>query len=544
MTLFRALPRRLTRRVSLVVILAWLVTLGVLVQRSYLRAAPVSLAGDLARFGSSAQWRGVYYRGEKVGFVVGETRPVEGGYELVEEGRLQMRLLGSASTAALRTRARVDEAWQLRSFSFSLDPGTGPVEVEGRLEGQRLELDVRTAGGERRQTLELPEPPALNLSLPRRLAAQGLRAGQRLRVPVFDPATLTNAPLDVVVEARELVRAGGLPIPAFRIRTSLAGITSTSWVTDVGEVLREESPMGLVVVKESRERALSLATPPQLAADMIEAAAIAPTGEGPVDEPSLLTRLRLRLSGLEAGGADLQGAGQTVEGDVFELQRGDSLPPVAAEPDLARHLEPEPLVESDAPEIRTEAERALAGLAGNRARAERLVRHVHALVEKRPTLSLPSALEVLRTRVGDCNEHTALYVALARAAGLPSRVAVGLVYLRGAFYYHAWPEVWVEEAPGRGRWLAADPTLNQFPADVTHVRLARGGLDRQVAILPLIGRGRIEILEIERQPGALQVLVGAETPRPASLEAPGLVGAAGTGRPRCRSWLTGVLGLR
>ncbi len=77
--------------------------------------------------------------------------------------------------------------------------------------------------------------------------------------------------------------------------------------------------------------------------------------------------------------------------------------------------------------------------------------------------SLPSAAEVLRTRVGDCNEHTALFVALARAAGLPARIAVGLVYLRGGFYYHAWPEVYVEER-GRGLWLPVDPTLNQFPA--------------------------------------------------------------------------------
>ena len=51
---------------------------------------------------------------------------------------------------------------------------------------------------------------------------------------------------------------------------------------------------------------------------------------------------------------------------------------------LGRYLEAEPLVESDAPEIRAEAGLALAGVAGDATRAERLVRHVHALVEKRP----------------------------------------------------------------------------------------------------------------------------------------------------------------
>ena len=72
-------------------------------------------------------------------------------------------------------------------------------------------------------------------------------------------------------------------------------------------------------------------------------------------------------------------------------------------------------------------------------------------------------------------------------SGIPARIAVGLVYIHGAFYYHAWPEVYIDEGNGRGLWLPVDPTLNQFPADATHLRLARGGLDKQAVILPLIG---------------------------------------------------------
>jgi Putative ATP-binding cassette/Transglutaminase-like superfamily len=106
---------------------------------------------------------------------------------------------------------------------------------------------------------------------------------------------------------------------------------------------------------------------------------------------------------------------------------------------------------------------------------------VNALLEKKPTISLPSAREVLRTRVGDCNEHTALYVALARALDIPARIAVGLVRLHGAFNYHAWAEVYVEEN-GRGLWLPVDPTLNEFPADATHIRLSRGGLDKLTVV--------------------------------------------------------------
>ena len=169
-----------------------------------------------------------------------------------------------------------------------------------------------------------------------------------------------------------------------------------------------------------------------------------------------------------------------------------------------------------------------------RLRAERLVRHVHAILEKKPTLSLPSALEVLKTRIGDCNEHTALYVAMARSLGLPARIAVGLVYLRGAFYYHAWPEVWVEETRGRGLWLPVDPTLNQFPADATHVRLARGGLDRQAAIVGLVGRARLDVLDVELRPGSTPVLVGraASDLRPLDLPLPRRDGGGCWSSPR------------
>jgi len=115
---------------------------------------------------------------------------------------------------------------------------------------------------------------------------------------------------------------------------------------------------------------------------------------------------------------------------------------------------------------------------------------------------------VLRTKVGDCNEHTALYVAMARAAGIPARIAIGLVYIHGAFYYHAWPEVYLDAGSGRGMWLPVDPTLNQFPADATHLRLARGGLDKQAAILPMMGRLTIDVLDVDLAPNSTAILAG------------------------------------
>jgi hypothetical protein len=67
-----------------------------------------------------------------------------------------------------------------------------------------------------------------------------------------------------------------------------------------------------------------------------------------------------------------------------------------------------------------------------------------------------------------------------------------------------------------------DPTLNQFPADGTHIRLVRGGLEKQAAIVPLIGRIRMDVLDLELDARSTPILVGRDeaVPAPLAFEAP------------------------
>jgi hypothetical protein len=507
----RPMPRSLTRPVSVLILAAWVGVMVLLINRSYLHAS-ATLATDLARYSSAAVWHGVYYRGEKIGFTVGQVSTRDDGFEIAEDGRLQMSLLGATTPVTIRTTAEVDKDFQLRSFEFSLDPGTGPIEIRGQVNGTRLSLAVTTAGRTRTDVRDLPEPPALSLNISRRLARGGLVTGARHRWTIFDAATLHNAPIVIDVGKRELVRgAGTAPIPAFRVDTEFSGLRTTSWVTDTGEVVREESPLGLLTVRESAENARTMAVPSQVQADLLEAAAIVPAGRERIDEARDILRLRMRLDGVNLSQLDLDGGSQALSGNVVDLRDPRSLRAASADPGARQYLAPEPLIESDDPEIRAEAAKAVRDAVTPRARAEALTRYVNGLLEKKPTVSIPSAREVLRTRVGDCNEHTALYVAMARALGIPARISVGLVFVRGAFYYHAWPEVYLDEG-SRGVWLPVDPTLNEFPADATHVRLARGGLDKQTAILPLVGRLKITVLGVEAAPDSERRILAATPP--------------------------------
>jgi transglutaminase-like putative cysteine protease len=205
--------------------------------------------------------------------------------------------------------------------------------------------------------------------------------------------------------------------------------------------------------------------------------------------------LAVRLQNVDLAGFDLAGGRQSLHGDtlvvrtehVSNLSAGYRLP-YDDGGEAAEALQATPLIQSTDPRIVAAARKAVGDTADPVVAARRLTDWVYHRLRKRITLSVPNATQVLEGGEGDCNEHTVLYVALARAVGLPARTAVGLVYIRGRFYYHAWPEVWL------GRWVAVDPTLGQFPADASHLRFVIGGLARQVALIRLIGRLRLEVL--------------------------------------------------
>ena len=123
------------------------------------------------------------------------------------------------------------------------------------------------------------------------------------------------------------------------------------------------------------------------------------------------------------------------------------------------------------------------------AKARQILNWVYDSLDKRATVSVPNALDTLKAKAGDCNEHAVLFAALARSAGIPAKVSVGLVYTRGRFYYHAWNEVFI------GEWTALDTLMGQMPADVTHIKFVEGDLDRQAEMVRVIGQVKLTILE-------------------------------------------------
>ena len=138
--------------------------------------------------------------------------------------------------------------------------------------------------------------------------------------------------------------------------------------------------------------------------------------------------------------------------------------------DRKRYLKSTPTLQTSSAAVRGVLEKLQ--LKGSpRQRVETLNDWVYDNLEKSYTVNATTATAVLKNMAGDCTEHTLLLTTLARAEGIPAREVTGLIYAGdelGKFVHHAWVEVYVD-----GGWMAADPAFDQFPADATHILLAR-----------------------------------------------------------------------
>jgi transglutaminase-like putative cysteine protease len=231
--------------------------------------------------------------------------------------------------------------------------------------------------------------------------------------------------------------------------------------------------------------------------DILETTAIA--ASAPLDRTHPRT-VRVRLRGADLTEFALNGGRQSLRGDTLTIVQEDSskgdgefsMPmPLAMRMSFRHELSPEPLVQSGAAPIIQLARQIRGDTRDPVVAARRINQWVYDSLKKTISVTIPSAIQVLDSRAGDCNEHTQLFIALSRAAGIPARSASGLARVGNKFYYHAWPEVFV------GKWVAVDPTFGQFPADASHLRFVYGGLDRQVELLRLMGTLRIAVLTAE-----------------------------------------------
>ena len=492
-----------------------------LIQRQYFGAAGTGL-GDLSPGVSpGAQFYRLSLGAQQLGYVSTTVDTLGDSIRLVDVLVLDLPALGRLGRNSGRSVTTLDRALRLLNVTSETDGAAERYTTRGALTPDNvLRFGVTNASDSGVASVAPGDGIELPSLWPLRMAFGGrLRRGRHSTARVLDPFTLElrtrgfqvaadttfivpdSADFDSTTMAWVPVRFD--TVRAVRIDASGPGEGPVTWWVDAqGRVVRGTLPLGFTIERTAFE----LAYENFRRRDTLRLTrASASPGPGTIVPTTLLdagvqaapagaAMLRVRLGGGTLEALDLVGGRQRLDGDTLTVRResaaelvgGYALPHADSTP--AGAYDADFLVTSVDRRIRTQAQQVAGGARDPAQVAAALTHWVARTVRPEPSNAFPMASAVLIRRRGDCDEHAVLFVALARALGLPARPVAGLLRVDGRYYYHAWAEVYL------GDWVAVDPTLDQFPADVAHLRLVADGLARPTDLAPRVGRLTIDTL--------------------------------------------------
>lgn len=472
---------------------------GLFLYREYGGGDVIAPPAEPQAFVPQDQWMGIYLGDDsRIGHLhlrsAEERRDEVPGYRMRLKAALETTLFGVTASMDIGGDAWTATKGDLAEFQFTLNTADTEMGLRGTVQDDRLKGFLDT-GGEA-VPLDFPVDSKLilgaGLGMPTETLPR-LAPGDSTTIEAFDPMAMKLSRATVTCTGEETITVSGAEVTTRVYETTLGDMTSRAWVDDAGEVLQASTPFGFTLRKIDPAE-LDDVVVANADSDMVQQLAILPSGAPVfVDARALV----VRVGGVPPEKFPHDPPGQQRDGDLVTVrQQPPPTTPAAQEDgfDPTPYLGADAFVTTDHPLITDQVRNIVGDEMDPWQRATLLYTWVYDNIEKVPVLSVPNALDVLRTRAGDCNEHTVLYTALARAAGIPARIAIGLVYsdtLEG-FGYHAWPEVHV-----MGGWIPMDPTLGQLTADATHIKILNGGIETWVQLAGLIGQIDLEVITCE-----------------------------------------------
>lgn len=427
-------------------------------------------------------WQKIIIKDSIVGYSV-----VRKKGELVEE-RMNMKLKAMGVQREVKTYLNwiSKEDHSFRELHFEMESEGNKISISAKVSPGKLKI----SSGKSSQEIPIPQESIWTGSSFIFIIEKLILKGEKIiniSIPYFDPSVLRKDKMTINFE-REL---GNLLV----FRKTFAGISSFIYFDKNGKFIKEEGPMGIVSYTSEKDEILQALEKSKKDIDIIFSTSVAVEGNS-FPESSMrnkLKRVLLLISGVKEipSFPPRQISKETKEGFLVEILKDAKLKDGN---EISKYLSSELLIESDSPEIKKLAMQIKSSTDGKSARdlMRAVSDWVYKNLEKTSVLSMPSALQVLKDKKGDCNEHSVLTVAILRALNIPSRVVFGLIYDSRKFYYHAW----VEAFDGK-EWIEFDPTWGLFPADILRIRIGTGNVSEWVKVLEYVGKVRIKFIKWE-----------------------------------------------
>jgi transglutaminase-like putative cysteine protease len=480
------------------------------------------------------EWTGIYLGKQKAGYSGTHysfvTYQGKSALKASTHGITRLKLLGSSVEQEEETETISDLQSRPLTQLFHVKSNGSVIQVAALFDYEHQQVHCTIGEGAAATQKDLPIPAGAKLEGDSNnlVGEEKPVVGQKFVATYLEPLSVELQEATVEVVGQESVREdSGKKVTAFRVNTSMSLGQMTSWVDSAGHAIKSEINLGtltMVMVRETRARALDrTALSPALTntplptakryvppADFAVATAIATAK--PIADPRNLKTLKVVIDGIPSEKLLLSDARQqesrrnshgappyevavSVHAESVEEASVPSLP--LKDPALAPYLKAAPYLPVDDPQLRKTAAQIRGAETNPYLVAISLRDWVSSAMTPDPTIGVPrSALDIFQRRRGVCRDYATLYTALARAAGVPTRLCSGIVYGdfqgKAGFYYHAWAESWV------GKWVAIDPTLfdPSHPVnyvDATHIKFAQGDVTQMFQMVAIVGRLKITV---------------------------------------------------
>ena len=484
---------------------------------------------------SQTSWFAMFIQGVKVGYGRTSTAP------LIERGKTLSRVEEQVHFSVNRNGQQTEEqitsegvetpSGELLRFATKIDTGEEPIVTQAEIHDGQIDFRTTTTGKTVRSSLPWPAGAGGFKATEHSLTKQPMQPGERRTLSGLMVGFNQVAAIEMVAGAYEPTTLLDHTEDLLRIdwtATLPKGdvIRSTWWTNHDGEVQKMQlDALNQVTYRTTRDVALADAGPSKF--DLLLSTIV--SVDRPLEHAQSTHRVRYRVQLTADDPSQVFASGNsqrvvpidahTAEIIVRSVRPGMPTPdfvpgeanatpggggpadPGRKRPPTDDDRQPNNLIQSDAPQIVALAKQAAGDKTDPWETAVALEQFVHRYITHKNYLkAFSTAVEVAASREGACTQHAVLLAALARARGIPARVAIGLVYVddQPGFAFHMWNEVWIDD-----RWIPLDATRGLGGIGAAHIKLTDSSLQGESAyscFLPVsqvIGQAKIEILQSE-----------------------------------------------
>jgi hypothetical protein len=458
----------------------------------FLVAAACSLA--------NVDYLGIFLEGKKVGYASSQVQEDKkyGADERVDSyNYLSLGLLGQEMKIEIS-----NSTWTFKGKPVRMESkvdSAGRTQMMTAIFGEKtIELELNNSGEKSKKSVPLPaDAPVVDDAITA-IMNDGAKTGDKKAFYVLDPMTASLVKNEVSILGKKKLEWKGKTYDVNAIEMSEPRAVTTAYFTEKGDVVKIDGPMGMEMVPMTEADAKAEPKDPNANfTDLATTTSIQP--DRVIPDPTTLDFLKLKVSGHDLSllpSDERQTVTKTGQAWTISIRTESADPKTTIAKAAAAKpawVKPGLNLPADDPSM-VKLSRSIVGdekLVF--AASERVRKYVLKIMTPNAGIGvLRDAREVLKSKEGVCRDYAVLTATLLRAAKVPARVASGLVYQDGQFYYHAWAEAW-----DGGKWFGVDST-RPGSVGVGHIKLAQGSVE-DAFTFPFLGKVQMEVLDARRK---------------------------------------------